>query len=70
MSGYSIAFTITALCPCCGKELPENHYMTEYRSRPYPLDRDNPLERKDRRVFITPCADCFAPIAKTEGAAS
>lgn len=23
------------------------------------FERDNPFERKDRRVFVTPCSDCF-----------
>lgn len=67
MAGYEITFSITALCPCCGKELPSSHYMTEARPHEHPLDRDNPYERKDRRVFITPCPDCFVP--KSEAAA-
>jgi len=61
MSGYEISFSITAVCPCCGKELPSSSYLTVSRGGGYPFDRDNPYERKDRRVFITPCADCFAP---------
>lgn len=59
MSGYEITLSITALCPCCGKELPSSHYLTQSKPHGHPLDRDNPYERKDRRVFITPCADCF-----------
>lgn len=56
---YEITFSITALCPCCGKALPTSHYLTAGRPTGHPLDRDNPYERKDRRVFITPCQDCF-----------
>lgn len=56
---YEITFSITALCPCCGQEL--HSYLTESKPRNGPFDRDNPYERKDRRVFITPCADCFEP---------
>ena len=63
MSGYEITCSITALCPCCGKELPSNSYLTESKTTGHPLDRDNPYERKDRRVLITPCMDCFAPKA-------
>jgi hypothetical protein len=56
---YKIDFTITALCPACGKELPAHSYLTESKAGTGPFDRDNPYERKDRRVFIKPCADCF-----------
>jgi hypothetical protein len=68
MSGYEVTFSITALCPCCGKELPQGAYLTESKPTGHPLDRDNPYERKDRRVFITPCSDCFEP-KTTQGAA-
>lgn len=62
MSGhYEITVSITALCVCCGKELPESAYLTESRASEGVFDRDNPHERKDRRVFIAPCADCFVP---------
>jgi hypothetical protein len=57
--GYEISFTVTAVCPCCGNDLPANSYMTASRGGGSPFDKDNPIERKDRRVFITPCADCF-----------
>jgi hypothetical protein len=59
--GYEITFSITALCSCCGKELPSDSYLTESKPTGHPLTRDNPYERKDRRVFITPCMDCFEP---------
>jgi hypothetical protein len=58
---YEITFSITAVCPCCGKELPPSAYLTVSKPSESPLNRDNPYERKDRRVFITPCADCFEP---------
>lgn len=60
-AGYEISFSITAVCPCCGDDLPPNSYMTVSNSTGHPLERDNPYERKDRRVFITPCAKCFIP---------
>jgi hypothetical protein len=64
MSGnYEITVSITALCVCCGKELPSSAYLTESRASEGVFHRDNPHERKDRRVFITPCADCFVPRA-------
>lgn len=59
MNGYEIACSITALCPSCGKDLPPSSYLTESRPSAGPFDRGNPYERKDRRVFITPCTDCF-----------
>ena len=69
MSGaYEIKCSITVLCPCCGKELPPSHYMTWSRPTGHPLERDNTYERTDRRVFITPCMDCFEP-KKKDGAA-
>lgn len=62
MSGhYEITVSITALCVCCGKELPSSAYLTESRASEGVFHRDNPYERKDRRVFITPCAECFVP---------
>lgn len=61
MSGYEITFSVTALCPCCGEELPSNSYLTDSLPTASPLDRDNPYARKDRRVFITPCPNCFGP---------
>jgi hypothetical protein len=59
MTGYEISFSITAVCPCCGKDLPSNSYLTVSKPSDGPFNRDNPYERKDRRVFITPCPDCF-----------
>ena len=59
MSGYEITFSITAVCSCCGNDLPSSSYLTVSKPSGHPLDRDNPYERKDRRVFITPCGDCF-----------
>lgn len=67
---YEITFSITAVCPCCGKDLPTCSYMTVARPSGGPLDRENPFERKDRRVFITPCPDCFVPGQKNDGDAS
>lgn len=61
MNGYEIKFSITAVCPCCGKDLPDSSYMTASKPANGPLERDNPYERKDRRVYIVPCADCFMP---------
>lgn len=61
MSGYEITCTFAALCPCCGKELPSSAYLTESKATGNPLERDNPYARKDRRVFIAPCTDCFKP---------
>lgn len=62
MSGYDINFSITVLCPSCGEALPSHSYLTESKTTGVPFDRDNPYERKDRRVFITPCAKCFKPV--------
>lgn len=52
-AGYDISFSITAVC-----HLPSNSYMTVSRPSDGPFNRDNPYERKDRRVFITPCMAC------------
>lgn len=64
MSGYEIMVSITAVCPGCGSDLPSSSYLTVSKTTEHPLDRDNPYERKDRRVFITPCTDCFEPKRK------
>jgi hypothetical protein len=68
-TGYEITFSITAVCPCCGKDLPSSSYLTVSKPSPYLMERDNPYERKDRRVFITPCADCFEPKRKPDASA-
>lgn len=61
MSGYEVVVTITAVCPRCGNDLPNSSYLTASRPSGHPFERDNPYERTHRRVFITPCADCFVP---------
>ncbi len=61
MAGYEVAVSITAVCPCCGDDLPSSAYLTVSRPSEGPFYRDNPYERKDRRVFITPCAKCYEP---------
>ena len=60
---YEITCSITAVCPCCGKDLPSHSYLTVSKPTGSPLYRDNPYERTARRVFITPCADCYQPRA-------
>lgn len=62
---YEVTVSITALCSCCGKALPPNAYLTESKSSTSVFERDNPYERKDRRVFITPCETCFKPASVT-----
>jgi hypothetical protein len=66
MAGYEITLSITAVCPCCGNDLPSSSYLTVSRPSSSFMDRDNPYERKDRRVFIAPCADCFEPKRKPD----
>ncbi len=63
MSGYEIKVSVTAVCPCCGEELPSSAYTTIARPSEGVFDRDNPWERTDRRVSITTCATCFVPRA-------
>src|ERR1044072_9124256 len=67
MRGDDITFSITALCPSCGEALPKHSYLTESKKTDVPFDRDNPYERKDRRVFITPCMQCFTPAHDVAG---
>ncbi|HDS1303479.1 TPA: hypothetical protein QEK28_000274 [Stenotrophomonas maltophilia] len=59
MSAYEIKVSITPLCPCCGKESQSSGFVAESRAPQGVFDRDNPTERTDQRVFITPCAECF-----------
>lgn len=68
MSGYDVTVSITVLCPCCGTELPSNAYMTQARVGGSVFERDNPFERKDRRLFITPCGTCFVSRSEVERA--
>lgn len=59
MSAYEIKVSITPLCPSCGKESHSGGFVAESRAPQGVFDRDNPTERTDQRVFITPCAECF-----------
>lgn len=59
MSGYEIKVSITPLCPCCGKESQSSGFVAESRAPQGVFDRDNPYERTDQRVFISPCPECF-----------
>ncbi|MDZ5787752.1 hypothetical protein U4I37_16035 [Stenotrophomonas maltophilia] len=59
MSAYEIKVSITPLCPSCGKESHSGGFVAESRAPQGVFDRDSPTERKDQRVFITPCNDCF-----------
>ena len=68
MLGYEISVSITAVCPCCGSDLPSSSYLTVSKPASHPLERDNPYERKDRRVFIVPCGECFEPKRKPNAA--
>lgn len=58
---YEITVSVTPLCTCCGAEM--QVCMTGARATGYPFDRDNPLERTDRRVFISVCEKCFVHIS-------
>lgn len=64
---YTIEVSITPLCSSCGKELEIG--MTQARPSPNPLDRDNPLDRTDRRVFVLACQDCFVHKSEIDRAA-
>lgn len=57
MSAYEIKVSVTPLCSSCGAELGGG--FTEARATDHPFDRDNPLERTERRVFFPPCDKCF-----------
>ncbi|HHA2799750.1 TPA: hypothetical protein ACOFCL_000788 [Stenotrophomonas maltophilia] len=70
MSGYEIKVSVTALCPSCGKELHASAYCTQARTSDSALERDNPFDRTERRVYILPCSDCFAPRAELNVAAA
>jgi hypothetical protein len=70
MGGYQIEVSLTALCPSCGEALAPGNYMTESRVTGDALQRDNPFERKDRRVFITPCKQRFVHRSEVKAAIS
>lgn len=55
MTPYKIEVSIMPLCTSCGSELRAG----PTQSRPKPLDRDNPYERTDRRVYVEACTKCF-----------
>jgi hypothetical protein len=59
---YTIDVSITPLCPSCGAECEVG--LTESRPSNHPIDRDNPYERTDRRVFIQPCPKCYEYIGR------
>ena len=59
---YIIEVSITPLCPSCGAECEVG--LTEGKKPTHPIERDNPFERKDRRVFIQPCPKCYEYIKR------
>jgi hypothetical protein len=59
MSSHSVEVTFTPLCCSCGKELECGMAQSDPSRAQGIFERDNPTERKDRRVFVTPCKDCF-----------
>lgn len=54
---YEIEVSVTLLCSSCGGEL--SNLLTESRFTHDPFNLDNPYERKDRRVLVSPCEKCF-----------
>jgi hypothetical protein len=54
---YSVEVTFKPLCPNCGSEL--GCPATKSRDPIHPIHRDNPMERKDREVFVEACPKCY-----------
>lgn len=61
MTKYEITCSVTPLCTSCGEELDAS--MAESRNTGHPINRDNPFERVDRRVFVSVCGKCFLHIS-------
>jgi len=59
MPAYCVEVTFTPLCGSCGKELQCLLTQSDNTRVHGPFERDNPTERKDRRVFIEACTDCY-----------
>lgn len=57
MSKYDITVSLTPICPSCGKDLAIGFTLSKPTERP--LERDDPLSRVDRRVFVHSCPVCF-----------
>ncbi|MFU1927529.1 hypothetical protein ACLQ9J_04270 [Bordetella hinzii] len=57
MSKYEITVSVTPVCPSCGKDLAVGFTLSNPTN--HPLERDDPLARADRRVFVHSCPDCF-----------
>lgn len=56
-SKYEMTVSFTPVCSSCGGEL--EVLLTMSRHDDSPFNRDNPYERKDRRVMIQACDKCF-----------
>ena len=58
-SKYTVDVSFTPICTACGAEL--DCVLTESKVLPGgdPFERDNPYERKDRRVLVRACEKCF-----------
>lgn len=65
MSKYTIEVSFTPLCGSCGGELEPS--LTASLPSDSPFDRDNPYERKDRRVYVNACEKCFVHKSEVPG---
>lgn len=54
---YVVEVSVTLLCSSCGGEL--SNVLTQSKVTGDPFNHDNPYERKDRRVLVSPCEKCF-----------
>jgi hypothetical protein len=59
MSAYKIEVSITPCCTSCGDELGSMTTIPDVSRERNPFQKDNPFERKDRRVFVPACQKCF-----------
>lgn len=67
MSKYDITVSLTPVCPSCGKDLAVGGTVSNVTG--HPLERDDPLSRVDRRVFVHSCPDCFVFKPEADAAA-
>lgn len=59
MSKHAIEVSFTPLCSSCGEELACLMSQSDNRLITGIFERDNPSERKDQRVFVEACKNCY-----------
>lgn len=57
---HEITAVFIPICTVCGGELETGFVQSDMgRTQNSTFDRDNPSERREQRVFVSACKECF-----------